>query len=295
LDEEDIENIRKICTYGSIKANPKSIKLVKTGVANIDDDKILFNSPFAYNIAIEWLYKSDIRINAPFVTLSDLIMNVFSLVPLKLMLDPGSVGSEGELSESFWQKVFYKLITAIMPAETFLCNEVQYLSDFSVIDSLRLLGESKTTLTGKIDFYLNTNYQWAIELLINGYKNLTVKKKNKPDVTMTKLEEHYTRLKEGGQYYHLVENQICKDYLVIDISSNLIHKYGDLTQRNEKFANCWIVIYTIYEKDIFKDNETGEEVINHYQAEKPKFDIYKYNNDGDPEHTEIPIKPDFLL
>jgi len=291
LDDEDIENIRKICTFGYIQADPKSIILVKAGVANIDDDIIQFNSRLAYNIAFEWLYKSKRQIDVQFKTLDDLVMNIFSLIPLNIILHSLSLGNDGELSEKFWQCEFYRLITAILPHETYLGCDAQYINSICNLDSTIELTDEQTELEGKVDFYLNSNYCWAIELLINGYQM-----KN----SLSQIEIHEKRFHPLGQYYRLVQYNICKSHLVIDISSSLIHRYGDLTRRRPKFSNCWIVIYTLYEVDSIEKikNENGEtvDIVKHFSVvERPKFDVYKFDENGFPHHTEIPIRNNTLF
>jgi len=118
-------------------------------------------------------------------------------------------------------------------------------------------------LKGRVDFYLNTTLNWGIELLINGYQGKGRK---------NSLYKHSERFLENGSYYNLLLQGICKDYIVVDISSSELERY-DFDRRNRFYANTWVVIYTL------NDNE-------------PLFTIHKYNDKGvNHEIKIIPIVP----
>jgi len=250
LDDEDINNFYHILTDGCIILDKSSIKLVKAGVATQDEDFVTFNSPMAFNIARDFLFRSpQTRNGVNFKTLEELMEFFFSNISLDNMTQSISTGSKGELSEDFFQKEFYRIVTSIIPPEIHLNSEISKVEG--------------SILKGRVDFYLNTTLNWGIELLINGYQGKGRK---------NSLYKHSERFLENGSYYNLLLQGICKDYIVVDISSSELERY-DFDRRNRFYANTWVVIYTL------NDNE-------------PLFTIHKYNDKGvNHEIKIIPIVP----
>lgn len=91
---------------------------------------------------------------------------------------------QSTLLESTWQHEFYKAMCKVLPARySFSCDVGR------VFDS-----------HGCIDFYINTELKWAIELAREGLR----------------LREHVARFCAGGIYHGMVENKCINRWLVIN-------------------------------------------------------------------------------
>lgn len=71
-------------------------------------------------------------------------------------------------------------------------------------------------IQGEIDFYINSNLQWGIELLVQG----------------SKITEHLSRFASSGKYYNLN----CNDYYVVDFRGNQDGKPTNITYHEKRIT-----------------------------------------------------------
>jgi len=128
-----------------------------------------------------------------------------------------SLGKDNKLLERQWQMEFYRVSTSLLSANHFISPDVGTYYDCA----------------GYLDFYIDDDLNWAIELLREGRN----------------IENHKKRFQPGGQYYSMMDN--IKKWIIIDFRaadkliknfhSNLVHvgytadyKQAVITWGNEK-------------------------------------------------------------
>jgi len=155
--------------------------------------------------------------------------------------------------ESMWQYEFYRF------AKSSLCIS----SSVSVEVSRGEVDGMRFDISGRLDFYINTDRQWAIEFLIEGEKEVTntepntdaddgsKRKKRKRNsssstVIQTQAEAHVSRLSIGGKYVPIPR----KKALVVDFRPKLAegsYEFQDKDNNNaprpKGLPNYWVVIY----------------------------------------------------
>jgi hypothetical protein len=107
--------------------------------------------------------------------------------------------------EAVFQHLFMTSLLACLPANFQVCPEL----------SIDFQGSSTS---GEIDFYIDGNLRWGIELLIKG----------------SKLKEHISRFEVGGLYYPLAVNQ----FAVVDFRF-----FEKLVAPGVKFRENTIIVY----------------------------------------------------
>jgi len=175
----------------------------------------------------------------------------------------------GSINQSKWQKEIYRIGTSLLGRKYEMGVEVS--RGFVDMNSAGSSDEEdeedeeekKFQIPGKIDFYINSNRQWALELLVRGdLKAMGPKPKNE-------LREHYDRF-IIGKYKYLPK----KEWLIVDFRPlKYNHSKNDVDPKNPKekyLANVWIVFYP----------EDGSQIT-----------IVKYGDDkklvGDPETIRL--------
>jgi hypothetical protein len=192
----------------------------QVGLLEPDQEKLTFTSPVARRFALNWLYPNRPTVDP--ANLESLIRTVLaSLSSSKLK---STVLPHTFPVEAIFQSVFLdSFISATQ--ESFLV-----LPEFW--EEFPKEGGPQKRIDGRIDFYINGELRWGVELLVNG----------------DRLDDHRERFKEGGRYALLN----VADYIVIDLRSGPVTRVRQLEKRatvfyDESFEFCHL-LYGLDEK-----------------------------------------------
>jgi hypothetical protein len=156
-----------------------------------------------------------------------------------------SLNRNGAINESKWQKEVYRIGMGLLGRSCEIGVEVsrgkvEIIADDSSDEEEKQ--EKQFEIPGKIDFYINSKRQWALELLVRG--DLQSK-----DPSLNELESHIGRF--TGQYKKLPRNE----WLVVDFRPlKYKHSRSDVDPENppkKYLANTWIVFYPEDGKSLF--------------------------------------------
>jgi len=241
-EKDDIDLFVELVMNKFLFLVPKTMKLVRMGIASLSDEGlIVFNCPMAEDLAFHYLLSPEKMMNITdigFTDLSDTMDYALSCISYTTVKKSLSLDHQRNLLEAFWQKEIYSILKSLLPAKVVVSSEVQYF-------------DQDLALSGKVDFYVNGGRNWAIELLINGY----TKKYGKFN-----LEEHTERFRPFGKYRPMIDEGICKDWLVIDFSSkeDSRHEFG-----SKIYRDCWVILYSINDHPV-----------------EGLFEVYKFDANG---------------
>jgi hypothetical protein len=116
-------------------------------------------------------------------TFKEFIALVFGAMNSKTLQMSLGVGKDGRLLERVWQMEFYRAAMQILPADI-----------YASVDVGAIFGSE-----GYLDFYVDDNRNWAIELLRDGER----------------MKEHQNRFHGDGPYSTIL--QIAKEWAIVDI------------------------------------------------------------------------------
>ncbi|CAG8566911.1 9009_t:CDS:2 [Ambispora leptoticha] len=227
-NEEEAEFIRNILLFSQIKvpfsvnynSDPISKSFIKAGVFAMVDEKIQFTAPIMRIILSHRLFTSPIRSRSPVTSFDDFLLRTIErMSPSKLFKSLGkSAEPNSRLFERSWQMVWYRTATNVVPVEASISADVG-----------PVFGSA-----GFLDFYVNKNFCWGIELTREG----------------DRLKEHAQRF-EGGDYADIP----LKDWAIIDFRHRT-------KQVSELKRNFWYVLYEDnYEYVTIKRRDQGDKVL----------------------------------
>jgi len=189
--EDDQENIilKNVVLNTSIRITKGSTQakvianLQKIGILTVldDEDEFQFASPLVTHVVAAHLFRASYEYPKRDITYIDdfLFLCLERLSPNFLSKSKGKSANE-ILLERTWQMEFYRVATSCLPNNVFVSPDVGHVFG----------------ATGYLDFYVNDNKQWAIELTREGKD----------------LDEHIERFGENGEYYEIPN----KDWAVLD-------------------------------------------------------------------------------
>jgi hypothetical protein len=162
--------------------------LQKTGILVQDEDRgIRFSSPLARRFYWQVFFAKREKDNPP--DLDSLVMKVLKNLS-RSSLQKSITREKGFPNEATFQHLFMEGL-ALFTKPT--CSIIPELAETFPSEE----SSSSSRIPGKIDFYLNSNLMWRIELLVGGRG----------------IGEHISRFQKGGKYSRLE----CSDWVVIDI------------------------------------------------------------------------------
>ena len=176
--QEDIDS------YSSLK---------KAGILLEFPDKTFgFSSPLAKRYYFNWIFPKR-SVMVP-LSLTDLVRNVVSSMSAAILKNSTRPGEFPK--EAVFQHLFMEGLAAFTPPDCCICPELSKIFPSGNINS-----NFQQTIPGEIDFYLNGNLRWGIELLVNG----------------DGIGEHIDRFTvPAGKYVALAVN----DFAVVDFRTN---------------------------------------------------------------------------
>ena len=156
-------------------------QLIKLGILTLKDDVVKFSSPIAQKYVYTKLfpYRS---LNLP-VNIEELVKLAISHMSASLLQRLVATSSNLFPKEAVFQHLFMHGLALSTPTSCYICPQLS--KDFSL-----------TKIDGEIDFYINGQLNWGLELLVNG----------------SGISEHIDRFGRNGKYSLLN----VKDYAVID-------------------------------------------------------------------------------
>jgi hypothetical protein len=204
-----------------LSRNPHYMMFVRRGwITTSNNERVKLVCPLSKHIFLMKMYGSlrPTGYKDQFQNLCEFMEFLLSRLSSKNFKETLSIGRSNELSESIWQAEFYRLGYPALSEGTQLSVEVQKIQ--------------QKKLKGKVDFYINSNRQWAVEFLIRG--ELADSRSN-----TSRVIEHLRRFSSTGRYSALQP----QEYLVVDFRPKSKGPYQDILQVNDTYKNLWIVIY----------------------------------------------------
>jgi len=180
-------------------------RLIKEGLL-VDDGNCLFiTAPVVQNVLIRNLHGPDQPLNGQ-TTLDDFLIETLKRLSRSALASSRSIGEDDHLLERQWQMEFYRAV--------------------SVLGAQHHISPDFGTSDGWIDFYVDNELEWGIELLREGYK----------------LGQHASRFEEDGAYASLG----------IDPKKSVILDFRSVDKKPQQRRYCVPVWYVMYDKDYTK-------------------------------------------
>jgi len=207
--------------------------LQKRGILTTNDDDFYFEfaSPLVTHVVAAHLFRGPYeRANQELTTFDDfLFLCLERISPSFLSESKGRSVEDKKLLERTWQMEFYRVATSCLPNTVFVSPDVGHVFGAN----------------GFLDFYVNDDKQWAIELTREG----------------SKLTEHIERFGDGGEYYEIPN----KDWVVLDFRSSV--------PRNHYLKDkVWYVVYkSDFSGATVKRKGKGDCFIQFLGAPEPNF------------------------
>jgi hypothetical protein len=160
--------------------------LIKCGVMFQENGKYEFTSTLAKRYYFRKIFPS--RPTELPKSLKELVLNAIEKMS-SIVLEKSVVSSEDFPKEAVFQQEFFAGLQASLPPQCSICPELS--KTFADVHS------RQTTISGEIDFFINGDLRWGIELLVNGGK----------------IGEHMERFSQPNGKYSALNP---KDYYVVD-------------------------------------------------------------------------------
>jgi hypothetical protein len=177
-----LENPADVASYSSLK---------KAGIlVELPDTTFAFSSMLAKRYYFKWIFPKRSMFTPK--TLPDLIRSVISSMSANILKNSTVAGDFPK--EAVFQHLFMEGLALFTKPDCSICPEL------SKIFPAESNTDISTTVPGEIDFYLNGNLRWGIELLING----------------DRIGEHIARFAPNRKYFALE----LKDYALVDFRGN---------------------------------------------------------------------------
>ncbi|RGB28796.1 hypothetical protein C1646_767388 [Rhizophagus diaphanus] len=139
-------------SYSSTSGKEK--KLVRTNLLSEQDGKLDFASPYLRALYLQRRWGSTIRPIIPPQDFKSFLRGTFTNMNAEAIRNSYCIGTDERLLERAWQMEFYRAATQVLPANVLISPDVG-----------TYWGSS-----GYMDFFVDDNRSWAIELLRDGEK-----------------------------------------------------------------------------------------------------------------------------
>jgi hypothetical protein len=183
-----------------------------------DHNQFFFSSSLAKRFYFHSIFPNRSMV-AP-ATLFDLVRGALqNMSAVNLRNATASVGRFP--SESVFQHEFMAALAAVLPPSCYICPELSRVFPNNGMTE-------DETINGKIDFYINGDLRWGIELLVNG----------------DRITEHLNRFSDPSGKYAPLQ---VKDYVVVDFRRTLDGKPTNVMAHEKRitvffpfgrFTNC---------------------------------------------------------
>jgi hypothetical protein len=206
-------------------------RLIKAGIVRqVKDGNVIFASHLAERFYSRWLFPNRGASNPK--SLHDLLRKVIGSLSAS-MLKQSVVHPDSFPKEATFQHQFMAALALHTHPSCYICPELSSVFP----DSARQRDEH---IEGEIDFYLNGDLRWGIELLVNG----------------DKIGEHLNRFTLNGKYAALG----AKDYVVVDLRCNKTGSITNVIRKQERITVFFKVGDFSSCRCIFGLNENPEQI-----------------------------------
>ena len=192
--------------------------LVRAGVLVSEVGTLQFASPLASRVITNLIFPG--RATCFPNTLADLVVNAVTMMSAT-SLQHSVVTPHDTPKEAVYQHLLMRGLHSLTPPSSSVCPELSRV--------FQVPGEvtgAVSRIAGELDFYIDGDLRWGIELLVNG----------------AGVGEHINRFAEGGKYFPLR----VKDYLVVDFRVGNVtnvqrHAHRMTCFFHDNFTRCSIV------------------------------------------------------
>ena len=193
--------VRLLTARENVVAGGDYSYLLRTGILVVNNNVLEYSSPLASRFVTRLLFPHRLNSNVMPDNLASLVRAAVGKMSATA-LQQSVVDDIDKPKEAVYQHMFMQALHACTPASVLICPELTRVFPDETIQA--------GTISGELDFYLNSDLRWGIELLVNG----------------SRYGEHMSRFENGGKYVPLQ----MKDYAVVDL------RKGDPTnvQKHEK-------------------------------------------------------------
>ena len=164
-------------------ASKKNVRLIRTNLLSEQGGKLDFVAPYLRTLYLQRRWGTTTRPTIPPKDFKSFLTGTFTNMNAEAIKNSYSVGTDGRLLERAWQMEFYRAALQLLPEDIYISP-----------DAGTCWG-----LNGYLDFWVDNNRNWAIELLRDG----------------SNASGHKDHFEEGGTYEPITE--ISKEWVTIDI------------------------------------------------------------------------------
>ena len=161
----------------------KETRLVKTNLLSEQNGKLDFASPYSRLLYLQRRWGSTTRSTIYPKDFKSFLIGTFTNMNAEAIRNLYCVGVDSQLLERAWQMEFYRAATQVLPLDVFISPDV---------------GKYWGT-NGSLDFFVDDDRRWAIELLRDGED----------------ASDHKSRFEAGGIYVPI--RKVSKKWVTIDI------------------------------------------------------------------------------
>jgi hypothetical protein len=159
----------------------QEIRLVRTNLLSEQNGKLDFASPYLRALYLQRRWGN--KATSPPQNFKSFLIDTFANMNAETIRNSYCIGTDKRLLERAWQMEFYRAATQVLPPNVFISPDVG----------------THFGSRGYIDFFVDDNRGWAIELLRDG----------------DNASNHKRRFEEGGIYVPIMD--ASKEWAIIDI------------------------------------------------------------------------------
>jgi hypothetical protein len=213
---KDLENCLVNCFLGGIHwlAHPgevektQLIQLKKCGILEVTGHGVGFTSPLARRFYAQLLFPNRSAESEKPNTLLGLTIKTIGSMSASLLRN-SVTRSDSFPKEAVFQHLFMVALAQSTPPDCMIYPELSEVFPDPQAEIETIVPAPITRISGEIDFYLDGEYHWGIELLVKG----------------DRIQEHVERFSRNGKYHALA----TEDHIIIDFRpcpvSKKIHRY----------------------------------------------------------------------
>lgn len=179
-----------------------SKKLQASGVIANIGSRLFFSAPIVRSVYIQKIYGSSKRVSTIFNDMDTFLEATLSELKKSALQNTFSTGANSKILERQWQMEFYRSSSSFLPLGYSVSPDVGYVFGCK----------------GFIDFFVDSNLKWGIEILREG----------------SNLKKHLERFEDTDGIYSQMKTEVFKDYAVLDFRASKPQNLQD---------KVWYVVY----------------------------------------------------
>jgi len=182
----------------------EALRLLKTGLLSVQNEQLDFTAPYLRVLYLQQRYGSSLRAKKPPEDFKAFLKGTFTIMDANTIRNSSSVGTDGRILERLWQMEFYRAATSLLPYDVHISPDVG----------------ARWGSRGYLDFWVDDDRCWAIELLRDG----------------SDAPGHKHRFEDGGIYARIKKR--TKEWAIIDIRNP-----GLSNKRPAYNGGNWVNVY----------------------------------------------------